>query len=199
MMIGCTPSQRRGWYLAGVGERAGSALAVVASGVVAMIVDAEAAIAADDSSTAVDLITRIAESLFTIDTFTPETKELAPETSVKWRSVLAHWLSGRASEELIGNRDDIVQFIESDLAYRLVWGMEAARVYEKAQLNPYTALIADTATAAVETGTLNPQAAIIIRWGFDYRSAAIKAVESVESTFNTSTRMRLWIRDLPPP
>lgn len=192
-----TPSQRRGWYLAGVGERAGSALAAVAPDVVAMIIDAEAAIAADESSVAVDLLTRIAELLFTVDTFTPETKELAPETSVKWRSVLTHWLSGRPLEELSGNRDDIVRFIESDLAYRLVWGMEAARVYEKAQFNPFTALLTGTATAAVETGTLNPQAAIIIRSGFDYRSAAIKAVESVESTFNSSTGMRSWIQDLP--
>ena len=193
-----TPSQRRGWYLAGLGERDGAALAAVAPDIVAMIIDAEAAIAADESSVAVDLLTRIAELLFTVDTFTPATKELAPETSVKWRSVLAHWLSGRPLEELSGNRDDIVRFIESDLAYRLVWGMEAARVYEKAQLNPFTALLAGTATAAVETGTLNPQAAIIIRSGFDYRSAAIKAVESVESTFNSSTGMRSWIQDLPP-
>lgn len=192
-----TPSQRRGWYLAGVGARAGSALAAVAPAIVAVTVDAEAAIAADDSNVAVDLITRIAELLFTIDTFTPETKELAPQTSIKWRSVLAHWLSGRPLEELSGNRDDIVRFIESDLAYRLVWGMEAARVYEKAQLNLDTALLTGTATAAVETGTLNPQAAIIIRSGFDYRSAAIKAVESVESTFNSSAGMRRWIRDLP--
>jgi len=53
-----------------------------------------------------------------------------------WRTVVAQWVSGKALGELKESRIDVAQFIESDLIYRLVWGMEAARVYESAQGNP---------------------------------------------------------------
>jgi superfamily II DNA/RNA helicase len=186
-----TPVQRRGWYLAGLGAKAGFDLGSVAADVVETILLAEVSIEQGDSTSAIEHITRIADRLFAIDAF-------KPETPLNWKPVLAHWLSGRPLGELEEDRLSVVQFIEADLSYRLVWGMEAARVYASAQGNLVTELLDGTATAAIETGTLNRQASILIRSGFDHRSAAINAVESVESTFESTTSMRQWIKDLPP-
>jgi superfamily II DNA/RNA helicase len=185
-----TPRQRRGWYLAGLGAATGFDLGLIAADVVDKIFLSEDAIAQSDSASAITLITDIASLLFAVDKF-------KPKTSLEWEPVLAHWLSGRPLGELADDRDSVVQFVEADLSYRLVWGMEAARVYETAQANPIAEMLTGTATAAIETGTLNQQAAILIRSGFDHRSAAIKAVEAIESTFDSSTTMRQWIRDLP--
>lgn len=171
-----TPRQRRGWYLAGLGAATGFDLGLIAADVVDKIFLSEDAIAQSDSASAITLITDIASLLFAVDKF-------KPKTSLEWEPVLAHWLSGRPLGELADDRDSVVQFVEADLSYRLVWGMEAARVYETAQANPIAEMLTGTATAAIETGTLNQQAAILIRSGFDHRSAAIKAVEAIESTF----------------
>ncbi|MGH3649021.1 MAG: hypothetical protein ACRDTM_17815, partial [Micromonosporaceae bacterium] len=92
----------------------------------------------------------------------------------------------------------IAQFIESDAIYRLVWGMEAARVYEAAQGNPDADALSGSAVTAIETGTFNRSASILIRSGFDHRLAAISAVMSTDATFESAADMRQWIRDLDP-
>jgi len=79
-----------------------------------------------------------------------------------------------------------------------VWGMEAARVFEAAQGNLDADMLSGAAVTAVETGTFNRAASILIRSGFDYRLAAIAAVTSTGATFESSADMRRWISDLDP-
>ena len=43
-----------------------------------------------------------------------------------WQQVFLHWLGGEPLGSLGGDRVTVTQFIESDVIYRLVWGMEAA-------------------------------------------------------------------------
>jgi superfamily II DNA/RNA helicase len=187
-----TPAQRRGWYLAGLGVDAGSELGAVAADVVELIAQAEAAIDDGDFDVAVDHIGDIASTLFGVSQF-------EPETSLRvWRSVLAHWLNGRPLGELDEDRVRVAQFIESDLIYRLVWGMEAARVYQSAQGNEVADGLRGTAVTAIETGTFVRAASILIRSGFDHRAAAIAAVTSADAIFESIAGMREWIRDLDP-
>ena len=96
--------------------------------------------------------------------------------------MLRHWVLGLALGDLSGNRVDVAQFIEADLIYRLVWGMEAARVYEAAQGNPVAETLSGTAVTAIETGTFNRSASVLIRSGFDHRVAAMMAVVSTGAT-----------------
>jgi hypothetical protein len=100
--------------------------------------------------------------------------------------------------DVSGDRVEVAQFIESDVICRLVWGMEAARVYEAAQGNPDADALSGTAVTAIETGTFNRAASILIRSGFDHRLAAISAVTSTDATFDSATGMRHWIDDLDP-
>lgn len=185
-----TPRQRRGWYLAGVGARYGFDLGAVAPQVVDAIVSAENFIAQRDTDGAIEKILDAALLLFGVKPFTPQTE-------LNWRPVLVGWLIGTPVGDLGADRVAVVQFLENDLTYRLVWGIEAARVYESAQGNLASELLLGTATAAIETGTLNVQASILMRSGFDQRAAAIRAVESIESEFESAAAMRQWVDSLP--
>ena len=115
-----------------------------------------------------------------------------------WRAVLAHWLRGDSLSEINEKQLEVAQFIEADIIYRLVWGIEAARVYEMAQGNLTAEQIGGLATAALEAGTLNRSAAIVLRSGFEHRSAAIKAVTDTGGSFEDATGMRAWVRELDP-
>ncbi|WP_174401544.1 DEAD/DEAH box helicase [Mycolicibacterium sphagni] len=186
-----TAAQRRGWYLAGVGADAGFELAEISADVVAATAEAEAALDEGNADQAAGLILQIASTVFGLHQF-------HPETNLAWAPVLVHWLNGRALNELGEASVEVAQFIEADLIYRLVWGMEASRVYETAQGSLLADTLTGTATMAIETGTLSRPAAILIRSGFDHRLAAIAAAEATGAAFDTAAGMREWLDGLPP-
>jgi superfamily II DNA/RNA helicase len=185
-----TASQRRGWYLAGLGAASGTELGAVAADVVRLVAQTETAIVDGDTTGATALVSDVATILFDVSQFAPETS--LPD----WRTVLGHWLNGRPLGELDADAVSVAQFVEADLTYRLAWGMEAARVYEAAQGNDIAGALAGTALAAIETGTFSQQASILIRCGFDHRAAAIAAVDRTAATFDSAVGMREWIHNL---
>lgn len=187
-----TPAQRRGWYLAGLGADAGGELAIAAPAIVKLTIAAETYLANGELEDASDMLQQLAAQVFTISTFT----QTVPVKD--WRVVLVQWLAGEPLSEMDEKQMDVAQFIESDIIYRLVWGIEAARVYEEAQGNLAADLVTGTASAALEAGTLSLPAAILLRSGFDHRSAAIKAVTDTEADFIDTSEMRTWIKDLDP-
>ncbi|MEV7099030.1 DEAD/DEAH box helicase [Amycolatopsis sp. NPDC051045] len=187
-----TPSQRRGWYLAGLGADAGSELSRASRRIIALAWQAETAIAEGDHETAADLLVAIAGIVFEMQVFKPET-ELGNRDDV-----LRHWIHGSALSAVAGDRVEVAQFIEGDIVYRLVWGMEAARVYEAAQGNAHADALLGSAVTAIETGTFSQAASILIRSGFDHRLAAISAATSTNATFDSVAGMRQWIADLDP-
>lgn len=185
-----TPAQRQGWYRAGLGADAGRELALVAATIVERTNAAEISIARGDFEDAAANLEELAGDVFGLSTF-------AQTVRVQdWRAVLSHWLAGDPLGDMNEKQMDVAQFIESDLAYRLVWGMEAARVYELAQGNLAADLVNGTASAALETGTLNPSAMILLRSGFDHRAAAVKAIADTGADFSDAGGMREWLRDL---
>jgi superfamily II DNA/RNA helicase len=187
-----TPSQRRGWFLAGLGAEGGSELSQVSGRIIALAGQAETAILEEDHATAADLVVLIAETVFAMEVFEPKTN------LANWDDVLRHWVRGSALSEVPGDRVEVAQFIEDDVIYRLVWGMEAAKVYEAAQSNADADTLSGSAVATIETGTFNQAASILIRTGFDHRLAAISAVTSTEATFDSTDGMRQWIDNLDP-
>ncbi len=185
-----TASQRRGWYLAGLGADDGSEISRVSGHIIVLTAQAETAIFLEDYDTAANLLVAIAEAVFALNVFKPET------LLDNWDAVLRHWVHGSALGNVAGDRIAIAQFVEADVIYRLVWGMEAARVYESAQNSDTTLL--GTAVTAIETGTFSRAASILIRSGFDHRLAAISAVTSTDATFDSPNSMRQWIDNLDP-
>jgi superfamily II DNA/RNA helicase len=191
-----TPSQRRGWYLAGVGAEAGAELARAAGAIVDMIAETEAADGDGDVESAATKLEAVAAQVFALVAFRPE------NPLPGWRLVLRHWVNGRPLGDLNVDRPEdrvaVAQFVESELIYRLVWGMEAARAYELAQGSTSAEALTGSAVMAVETGTFLRPASILIRSGFDHRAAAIRAVRETAADFDSTAGMRLWIRALDP-
>jgi len=160
-----TAARRRGYFLAGVGLKTGHALDGIADDVNLLLIQANGAILAGDAEAAITAITGIAERVFTFYPFTPDT------LPTNWRDILRAWLLGHPLAALgAGQASETLQFVEGGLVYRLPWAMEAIRVRAAANGDTVGVLglaLEDhelgLAVPAVETGTLNRSASILIQ------------------------------------
>ena len=188
-------AQRRGYFLAGVGLTAGQALDGIAAEANSLLVEANGALLTGDAEVAINAITSLAEQVFGFYPFTPNPM---PDN---WRDLLRFWLLGEPLAALAsGQESETLHFIEGGLVYRLPWAMEAVRVRAAANgdLVGESDLALDEyelglAVPAVETGTMNRAASILIQAGFNSRLAAIKAVTDTGATFTTGRDLRLWL------
>jgi superfamily II DNA/RNA helicase len=190
-----TAPRRRGYFLAGVGLTTGHALDVIAANANILLVQANSTILAGDAEAAIAAITALAEQIFTFYPFMPDTMP------ANWRDILRAWLLGQPLAIIAaGQESETLQFIEGGLVYRLPWAMEAIRV--RAAANGDTVGVFDLpledhelglAVPAVETGTLNRSASILIQAGFNSRLAAVKAVIDTGATFQTGQELRQWL------
>jgi hypothetical protein len=190
-----TAPQRRGYFLAGVGLDTGSALDSIAASANDLLVAANGAILNGDEGQAIEALTTLADKLFRIPPFTPD------DIPANWRDILRLWLQGLpVAPAIAGQEAEALQFVEGGLIYRLPWAMEAIRVRGIANgdtIRDEGFLLGDfelrVAVAAVEAGTLNRQAAILIQAGFTSRLAAIKAVQETGALFSSAFELRLWL------
>ncbi|MFD2029820.1 hypothetical protein ACFSKM_04915 [Ancylobacter dichloromethanicus] len=193
-----TPAKRKGYFLAGLGLAAGQALDAVAPEANQLLVQANGALLIGDSDVAIAAITGIAERVFPFHPFSPD------PLPGNWRDILRFWLRGEPLAALVANGDgDGLRFIEDGLVYRLPWAMEALRVRAAANGDVVGGLGAvaaledhelGLALSAVETGTMNRSASILMQAGFNSRLAAIKAVNDTGATFETGHDLRIWLR-----
>jgi superfamily II DNA/RNA helicase len=189
-----TARQRRGYFLAGVGLNTGHALDGVAAETNELLVQANGAMLNSDDDGAIAAITAFAERVFAISPFAPN------ELPQNWRDILNLWLRGSSiAAAAVGQENEALQFVEGGLIYRLPWAMEAVRVRGIANGDAigegFTLEDVELglAVAAVETGTLNRSAALLIQAGFNSRLAAIKAVQDTNANFTSATELRQWL------
>jgi superfamily II DNA/RNA helicase len=190
-----TATRRRGYFLAGIGLESGHALDAVAAECNDLLVHANGALLAGQAEAAIGAITAIAERVFGFYPFTPDPM---PDN---WQAILRCWLLGEPLAHVAaGQEADVLQFVEGGLVYRLPWALEAIRV--RGIANGDTIDVLDMrledfelglAVAAVETGTLNRPAAMLIQAGFNSRLAAIKAAADTGATFSTGAELQLWL------
>lgn len=187
---------RKGYFLAGLGLKAGHALDLVAPEANLLLVQANAALSTGDAESAIAAITGIAERVFAFSPFEPD------PLPTNWRDILRLWLLGQPlAVAIAGQESEALQFIEGGLVYRLPWAMEALRVRAGAngdvvgQLGlPLEDHELGLAVPAVETGTMNRPASLLVQAGFSSRLAAIKAVADTGGTFVTGAELRAWLR-----
>lgn len=185
--------RRKGYFLAGVGLETGQALDAMATEGNALLVQANAAILSDDTTTAIESIKSLAVRLFAIPPFVPD---VLPD---EWVDVLERWLMGLPITG-VGEVEETLRFIEGGLVYRLPWGLEAIRVRGQANaeiVGEWGETLADydlsLALVALETGTLNRSAAILIQSGFGSRLVAIKVVTDTKASFSNRHELREWL------
>lgn len=160
----------------------------------AMLVATNAEMLQKNGDAAIDALTTIAERVFTIYPFKPDV------LPANWQDLLRKWLQGEAlTSNTAEQAAETMRFIESGLVYRLPWAMEAIRVRAQANGDSVFDVAMDDfelglAVAAVETGTLNRSASLLIQAGFSSRLAAIKAVTDTGATFDSSQGLRQWLR-----
>lgn len=188
-----TAARRRGYFLAGVGLTTGHALDAIAADANLLLVQANGGILDGDTEAAIEAITSIAERVFAFFPFTPD------PMPANWRDILRTWLLGQPLAAIAaGQESETLQFIEGGLVYRLPWAMEAIRVRAAANGDTISGFLLDNfelglAVPAVETGTLDRSASILIQAGFNSRLAAIKAVADTDATFQTGQELRQWL------
>lgn len=189
-----TPLQRKGYFLAGVGLETGQRLDGISQQANRLLITANYYIDINDQQLAISTIIQLAELIFDIAPFTPRN---LPED---WKEILTAWLRGESLADCrFVDINEALLFIEDGLIYRLPWGLESIRV--RAQANED--VIADGATIdayevglvvpAIETGTLNRSAALLMQAGFNSRMAAIQAVSSTNATFANSSQFKRWL------
>lgn len=190
-----TAAGRRGYFLAGIGLTTGHALDAIAADANLFLVQANDAILEGDAEAAITAITGLAGRVFAFYPFTPD------RLPANWGDILRAWLLGQSLAALgAAQASETLQFVEGGLVYRLPWAMEAIRVRAAANgdtVGVFNLLLEDhelgAAVAAVETGTLNRSASILIHAGFNSRLAAIKAVADTAATFTTGQELRQWL------
>jgi hypothetical protein len=188
-----TAVRRRGYFLAGVGLATGHALDEIAADANLLLIQANAAILEGNAEAAINAITALAERVFSFHPFAPDT---IPEN---WRDILRAWLLGQPLAGIAAAQEtETLQFIEGGIVYRLPWAMEAVRVRAIANRDAIGDFLLDDyelgfAVPAVETGTLNRSASLLIQAGFNSRLAAIKAVTDSGGTFQTGQELRQWL------
>jgi superfamily II DNA/RNA helicase len=190
-----TAQQRKGYFLAGVGLNTGAALDESAPNLNELLVQANGAVLAGNEEDAIEAITGIAGIVFGIRPFQPDS---LPEN---WRQILDRWLRGTSlADEIADQGAEVLQFIEGGLIYRLPWAMEAIRVRGIANADavgvdsiPLEAFELGAAVAAVETGTLNRRAALLIQAGFTSRIGAIRAIMDTDAQFSNVFELRQWL------
>lgn len=190
-----TATQRRGYFLAGVGLETGRLLDARATELEALLARANRAILLEDHQTATTAITTFAEIIFSIPPFVPD------DLPANWKEVLSLWLSGEPLAALTAtNTADVLAFVEQGLIYKLPWGMEAVRVRGLAHEDLFDEEIELSdrelrlAVAAVETGTLLRPAAYLMQAGFASRLASIKAVKDGDGQFTSARALLQWLR-----
>ncbi len=188
-----TAIKRRGYFLAGIGLKAGHALDAMATEANPLLIGANAALLAGNADQAVAKITAIAERVFTISPFKPD------RLPANWHDILRCWLLGQPLAPVAaGQEADTLQFVEGGLVYRLPWAMEAIRVRGLANGDRIGDMGLDDfelglAVSAVETGTTQRPASILIQAGFSSRLAAIKAVNDAHATFSNGLELQQWL------
>ena len=189
-----TPSQRRGYFLAGVGLDTGKRLDEIADDANRLLIEANLHIGEGHEEETITAIIQLAELIFPIQPFTP-----IPYPKY-WRDLLTLWLKGQSVAKLeVSNTSDILQFVEDGLVYRLPWGMEAVRVRAEANQDTISdgMTIDDFETGlvapALENGSLNRSAVILMQAGFTSRQAAIRAVNDCAATFTTTNAFHQWL------
>ncbi len=187
--------QRRGYFLAGVGFETGRKLDTIAKTANKLLVEVNYFITTGMTDDAICSITQIAELIFPIAPFTPR---YFPES---WREILKKWLLGEPIiDNTLGEISEVLTFVEDGFVYRLPWGMEAIKVRALANgdiIQPGMSIDdfeTDVAVPAVENGTLDRSAAILMQAGFNSRFAAIKAVHDTNASFTTARELSRWLK-----
>ncbi len=180
-------NQRKGYFFSGVGLSTGQFLDVNAEELNNAVSEAENAMQQGDEDHCIEEILKIAERIFEVSTFRPN---VIPKN---WKKITKGWLTGVSMADLQSMSEDASTFIESALVYRLVWALEAIRNRSRANNEQIFSDDPSYVTAAIETGTVSLQQALLIQCGLGSRIAASKALADCPGDYDNFKGLRKWL------
>lgn len=188
-----TPVQRKGYFFAGVGLTTGAYLDKHAEELNAALAEADDAFAVRALDEAHAALVKFATLAFGVEPFTP-----ADDLPSDWKEIMLAWVSAKGMSDLAGDKDEeVLEFIEGALVYRLVWAMEAVRVRQTAADEETEWTNAGRAALALETGTPDYCASLLIQSGLASRVAAMKAIDDCPAGFDDVQGLRAWVHSEP--
>ena len=182
-------SQRRGFYTAGIGLKAGLSLHERLDELVGLMVQIEAGILLEQTEEVPAAVVAFAEIVFGFAPFAPY-KEM-PDA---WKEALSEWMKGSPLASIVEICGETgVDLLEDALSYRLPWAMEAVRVHGNAIGHMTAESLVGLAAQAVEVGSMNQSVIVLIHHGLQSREAARIAVEDTGAAFSDETGLRAWL------
>jgi len=192
LWLNSTEVQRRGYFAAGVGYRTGKRLDDNAEELNLLLLRAEQAIEERDSDSTVEAVAEFARIVFDIAPFTP--KELPDQ----WEQVLRNWITGKPMADIVSaDPEGLVELVEDAIVYRLVWAVEAVRARSRSHQDEYADLWSGRLAGALEAGTMDRCAVILIHAGLGSRVAALAALSDFPGDFKDYQGMKDWLRSEP--
>jgi replicative superfamily II helicase len=181
-----TANQRRAYHLAGLDLHAGLFLDSIYNVLAPLLILAEEAFERYDEEAAISALMNIAELVVPSEYFEGDEETLFPQ----WREVMGQWLRGAPTSDIVRNcGNKAIDFIQDILAFRLVWAIEAVR----ARLLPEQHLSHGFSAVALESGTSNVAAALLLRSGLRSRVAAQIVAEFSQLHCNARADLELWL------
>jgi len=181
-------AKRKGYFAAGVGYAAGKALDENRTALSKLLTTAEEAIKNKSIEDAIVAIVGIAKILFTIHPFVLE------DSVEDWPDVLGNWIRGQALSEFADN--DGVAFIQGDVVFRLVWGVEAARLHIKHVESLDDEADQTDLAMCLTYGVPNRTAALFLEAGMTSRTLACNLAETIKKKITNSGQLKSWVTDI---
>lgn len=179
------PARRKGLFAAGVGYNAGQAIEQNADKLRLLLQGADDALQQDMVEEGIQQIVEIAEIIFGIHPFARE------EDVTNWPALLGHWVRGTALSDFADN--DGVSFIQSDVVYRLVWGVEAARLHLHQCSGSTDQMPGGILACCLTYGVPNRSSALFMQAGLSSRTLACAAAMKAQIAFGDMSEFRAWI------
>jgi len=184
-----TAAQRKGYFFAGVGFSTGQALDRESTRLNALILTVEAALEAQDQRAATNALKEVGDIVFSIEPFVPD------DLPDNWHDLLAGWLAGRPMAILSALDENASDIVEGAFVYRLTWAIESIRVRSRANDEGVFSDEPLRCSAALETGSISQQVAILVHAGLASRTAAQMALDQFPGAFTDYDGMKAWLDD----
>lgn len=179
---------RRAYFASGVGYKAGLEIEESLDSLRMHLADSEKALEALDHGLAAGYAAQAAEIIFQIGPFQ------ATESVANLSNLLSHWLSGAA---LSGYPDPAaVGFIQENVVYRLVWGVEAARLHLEHVGDVEGDSPGGLLALCLTYGVASRKAAVLMQAGLRSRGLATAAANMIAEDIPDHKRLKGWVSKL---
>jgi hypothetical protein len=184
-------TDRIGFYAAGVGFAAGSALLANLPALVDQLLRAEAALIAGQVDVAGREIVGFATTVLDIGPFRAEGRP------AEWQILLTRWVAGDDLPTVFGDPSVDIEFIQDSVVYRLVWAVEAVRAQAVAAGIDGIENVIGNVALALTYGLPTFSGTIIAQAGLSSRRMIRRLLEEYPATLGDVESFREWIGGLP--